>query len=463
MQYSCIDLILFYRMIKGILDFLHFHIPTSEQSTTLVALSDFVKVENKDDFFILSGAAGTGKTSITSALIGYLHETNVAYKIAAPTGRAARILGKKSKTVSNTIHSLIYNTETNVATGVTTWKLKKMRSDAYTIFIIDEASMISSKVTIQEMFHSDDSLLAGLLKYIKTGNSKNKVIFLGDKNQLPPYKEIDSLALDPNHLRTKYLLKGSFHYLTEVKRVEDGSYILKNATKLRKCIDENLPILELEADLLKHVWAAAKEYANEFDPSNFEKSVAIGRSHKANNKFNEEVRKSLFSSSASKIETGDLLIVLQNWRRGDKTLYNGDHILIEEIDLSKTEEVRGIKFVPAKIKAHALDGSFQYIEDYLMLDTLLYEDCKIPFGIENELRAERYRKNKVFASSGNAEDDRYVGAIRIGYGYAITCQKAQGGEWEKVYLNVFGVQDKKWLYTAVTRAKNVLKVYGQTS
>lgn len=447
-------------MQQEILNFLYFHTPTLEQKSALESLSLFIDEKNNDDFFILSGAAGTGKTSITSALIGYLNENKVAYKIAAPTGRAARILGKKSKTVSNTIHSLIYNTETNVETGVTTWKLKKLRTDAFMVFIIDEASMISSKLTRQEMFHTDDSLLAGLIKYIKTGNSKNKIIFLGDKNQLPPYSEVDSLALDPNHLRSKYLLKGSFHYLTEVKRVEDGSYILKNATKLRKSIDENSAIPKLEANLLKHVWAAAKEYAYEFDPSNFEKSVAIGRSHKANNKFNEEVRKSLFSLSASLIETGDLLIVLQNWRRGDKTLYNGDHILIEEINLSKIEEVRGIKFVPAKIKAQALDGSFQIIEDYLMLNTLLYEDSKIPFAIENEFRAERFRKNKVFADTANPEDDRYVGAIRIGYGYAITCQKAQGGEWDKVYLNVFGVQDKKWLYTAVTRAKRELNVYG---
>jgi exodeoxyribonuclease-5 len=176
--------------------------------------------------------------------------------------------------------------------------------------------------------------------------------------------------------------------------------------------------------------------------------------------FNDEVRKSIFGTSAALIEDGDLLIVLQNWHRGDKVLYNGDHILIEEIDLRKIEEVRGLKFVPAKIRSQSLDGSVEVIEDYLLLDTLLYEDSKIPLAIENEFRAERFRKNKVFASSGNPEDDRYVGAIRIGYGYAITCQKAQGGEWDKVYLNVFGVQDKKWLYTAVTRAKQELNVYG---
>jgi exodeoxyribonuclease-5 len=443
-----------------ILNFLHFHMPTLEQKSALEALSLFVGESNDDDFFILSGAAGTGKTSITSALIGHLNDKKISYKIAAPTGRAARILGKKSKTVSSTIHSLIYNTETNVETGVTTWKLRKMRTETFTVFIVDEASMISSKHIKQEMFHSDDSLLASLFKYVKSGNPKNKIILLGDKNQLPPYSESESPALDPNHLRNQYRLKGSFHYLTEVKRVEDGSYILKNATKLRKAIDEGNQMPQLEANLLKDVWSAAKDYASQFDPNNFDKSVAIGRSHKSNKMFNEEVRKSIFGITAALIEDGDLLIVLQNWHRGDKVLYNGDHILIEEVDLSKIDEVRGLKFVPAKIRAQSLDGSVEIIEDYLLLDTLLYEDNKIPLAIENEFRAERFRKNKVFASSGNPEDDRYVGAIRIGYGYAITCQKAQGGEWDNVYLNVFGVQDKKWLYTAVTRAKQELNVYG---
>jgi exodeoxyribonuclease-5 len=447
-------------MQQKILNFLHFHTPTLEQKSALEALSLFVDEDNNDDFFILSGAAGTGKTSITSALIGYLNDKEVSYKISAPTGKAARILGKKSKTVSNTIHSLIYNTETNTETGVTTWKLKKMRSDTYTIFIVDEASMISSKHIKQEMFNSDNSLLANLLKYVKSGNKKTKIIFLGDKNQLPPYSEFDSPALDPNHLRNTYHLKGSFHYLTEVKRVEDGSYILKNATQLRKSIDEGTQLPQLEANLLKHVWAAAKDYASEFNPENFDSSVAIGRSYRSNKIFNEEVRKSIFGSSAALIENGDLLIVLQNWHRGEKVLYNGDHILIEEIDLKNVEEVRGLKFVPVKIKAQSLDGSFEIIEDYILLDTLLYEDGRIPMPVENEFRAERFRKNKVFANTGNPADDRYVGAIRVGYGYAITCQKAQGGEWDKVYLNVFGVQDKKWLYTAVTRAKKELNVYG---
>ena len=104
-------------MKKEILEYLHFHTPTSEQKTALEALALFVEKSNKDDFFILSGAAGTGKTSITSALIGYLNDNEIPFKIAAPTGRAARILGKKSQTISSTIHSLIYNAETNKETG----------------------------------------------------------------------------------------------------------------------------------------------------------------------------------------------------------------------------------------------------------------------------------------------------------------------------------------------------------
>jgi exodeoxyribonuclease-5 len=98
-----------------------------------------------------------------------------------------------------------------VETGVTTWKLRKMRTDTFTVFIVDEASMISSKHVKQEMFQSDDSLLANLFKYVKSGNPKNKIILLGDKNQLPPYSELESPALDPNHIRNQYCLKGSFH------------------------------------------------------------------------------------------------------------------------------------------------------------------------------------------------------------------------------------------------------------
>jgi len=446
-------------MKKEILEYLLFHTPTTEQKTALEALAEFVKAKNEDDFFILSGAAGTGKTSITSALIGYLNDNEIPFKIAAPTGRAARILGKKSQTISSTIHSLIYNADTNKETGVVSWKLKQNKSKDFTVFIIDESSMINVESNGEGMFQSDNSLLSNLIKYIRSGNDKNKVLFLGDRNQLPPYEEQDSLALDPNHYRKNFNWKGSFHYLTEVKRVEDGSYILKNATNLRRSIDENIVIPDLEGNRIRHVWDAAKEFAKEFNPDLLDQSVAIGRSHKTNKMFNDEVRKKIFGSQTKLIENGDLLIVLQNWKRGEHVLYNGDHVLVEEVDFSQKKSVCGLDFVPIKLKAQKLDGSIQIIEDFIHLETLMAEDGKIPIEVENQLRAERFRKNKIFSTSGNSEDDPYVGALKVGYGYAITCQKAQGGEWDKVYINTFGIKDKKWLYTAVTRAKSELNIY----
>ncbi len=446
-------------MEKVILDYLHFHTPTTEQRTAMEAMTEFVDQKNQDDFFILSGAAGTGKTSITSALIGYLNEHEIPFKIAAPTGRAARILGKKSRTVSSTIHSLIYNAESDKGTGAVRWKLKQNKNKDFTVYIIDESSMISAESKENGMFGSDDSLLANLVRYIRSGNERNKVLFLGDRNQLPPYEEEESLALDPNHLRNQFGWKGSFHYLTEVKRVEDGSYILKNATNLRKAIDEGLPIPRLEGQKIKNVWEAASSFASNFNPDNFEQAVGIGKSHKANRLFNDVVRKKIFGTSAGLIQKDDLLIVLQNWRRGRHVLFNGDHVLVEEVDASQMQTVCGLRFLPVKLKAQRLDGTAEIIDDFIYLDALESPDGKIPLDMENKFRAERFRKNKIFSETGNPEDDKFVGAIRLGYGYGITCQKAQGGEWEEIYLNTFGVEDKKWLYTAVTRARKELNFF----
>jgi exodeoxyribonuclease-5 len=444
---------------KNILDYLHFHIPTVEQKLALEALAQFVDIANKEDFFILSGAAGTGKTSITSALVGYLNN-DIQYRIIAPTGRAARILGKKTKCVSSTIHSLIYTPESNIETGSVIWRLKQNFNDAYTVFIIDESSMIASSTNNNEMFQTSDSLLNHLVKFIKSGNPKNKIVLLGDKNQLPPYAENDSLALDPNYMRKQYIFTGSFHYLTEVKRVEDGSYILKNATRLRKSIEDNeINIPKLEANRFNNTWNAAKDFASNYDPTNIDQLVAIGRSHKSNKIFNEEVRKKVFGTSVPYLIKDDLLIIQQNWKRNDQVLFNGDHVIVEEVDLSKLETVCDLSFLPIKIKSISLDGSIQIIEDYILLDTLLSENGQIPFEKEKKLRAERFRKNKVYSSSGNIDDDKYVGAIRLGYGYSITCQKSQGGEWDKIYVNTFGIDDKRWLYTAITRAKNDLNLF----
>lgn len=447
---------------KNILDFLHFDCPTTEQKDALLAMQTFIKETNIDNFLILCGAAGTGKTSITSALIGYLNEQSVCYKIAAPTGRAARILGRKTNTLNATIHSMIYDVEGNSETGEVVFKPKRNDDPDFTIFIIDEASMISTVAANDELtlFKSENSLLHDLIRYVKSGNAKNKIIFLGDRNQLPPVKEEESLALVPDYLSKKHGLKGTLHFLTEVKRQEDGSYILKDASRLREAIDKVYNgYVPLSGEKLRNIYNAIPLYVKDYQSNGHEHAVSIGCTHNSNQLFNKLVREAIYGKSVKLIEKGDLMLVTQKWSRGEHHLYNGDHVVIEEIDLSKAEYVAGMHFAPVKIKSNNLNGTEQIIEDYLLVESIDNPSGQFTREKEGKLRQERYAKNTVFRKSGLPSDDRYVGAIRLAYGHSITCNKAQGGEWNKVYMNTYFLPSLKYQYTALTRAKNDLIRY----
>lgn len=443
-----------------ILDHLQFDCPTAQQKSALLGMSDFVKDSNKEDFFILCGAAGTGKTSITTALIGYLNSKAINYKIAAPTGRAARILGRKSKTVNSTIHSLIYNTKPNPETGEVIFELKENTIKETTIYIIDEASMVSSTVNRTEgsMFTSKNSLLSDLIIFIKNGNPENKIIFLGDKNQLPPVNETDSKALCLEYLKAKFQLNGTAHLLTEVKRQEDGSYILKNAVSIREGIDANIEKVKLQGVEQQTISQASSAYVKEYLNNGFESIVSIGATHKMNKMFNNVVREKLFGSKIKTLTKNDLLLVTSTWRRNDFQLYSGDHVTVLEVNTYDIEQVAGLHFVPVKLLSKSIKGVDEIIEDYILLESILNPEG-LRLEQENRLRHERFTRNKVYRESGNAADDRYIGAIRATYGHSITCNKAQGGEWDKVFLNSFFIPSLKYQYTAVSRAKSNLVLY----
>ena len=444
---------------KTIFDFLHFSHPTEEQGKVLKAMEVFIDEKDAFDFLVLCGAAGTGKTSVTAALIGYLNSLDKPYKISAPTGRAARILGRKARTTTSTIHSMIYSPKSDNETGRVTFKLKITYNSKPTIYIIDEASMIPKDVDKEVgFFEVEKGLIFDLIGFIKKANVNNKIIFLGDRYQLPPIGELQSYALNKDFLEQTFNLKGSSYLLTEVKRQEDGSYILENATEIRKAIDDKKATYPIKGTQSKNIYSAADSYVKGIKNDGLENSVAIGVSHKANNFFNDLVRERIFGRAKKVLENGDLLMVTQNWYRNGVQLYNGDHVELLMVDWNLQEQVAGLHFVAVKVKLLFAEKE-TIIEDYTLVDSLIAIGGKVDSTKENELRRQRYTKNKIFRESNMPGDDRYVGALRLMYGHAITCNKAQGGEWKKVFINTMGIPSLKWQYTAVTRGINEIEKF----
>ncbi|WP_375241443.1 ATP-binding domain-containing protein [Polaribacter sp.] len=320
--------------------------------------------------------------------------------------------------------------------------------------------MISAKppVNSDSLFKSKNSLLSDLIKFVKSGNAANKIIFLGDNNQLPPVNEQISLALSKDFLINTFNLSGKAELLTKVKRQVDGSYILKNATKLRLGIQNNLKQVSLEGIRKQSIEVASRNYVIDYLANGQEAIISIGCTHNMNKIFNNNVRSKIYGFSKNIIEKEDLLLVNQTWKRNEFQLFSGDHIVVKDIDLSKTEKVAGLSFVPIKIVSKNLEGKEEVIDDYLLLESLTNPQG-IHVKVENTLRHERFKKNKVYRESLMPWDDRYVGAIRATYGHSITCNKAQGGEWDRVLINSFFMPSLKFQYTAITRAKEEVVFY----
>ncbi len=437
--------------MPSIFNYLHFSNPTQGQSIALKAMEIFVHNDDPYDFLILTGAAGTGKTSVTSALIGYLNHKNIPYKIAAPTGRAARILGRKARTTASTIHSLIYTPKADANSGKVSFKLKSGYNSSPTIYIIDEASMIPREAgTENALFETERGLIFDLVEYIMKANINNKIIFLGDHYQLPPIGESQSYALNEQFLEETFNLKGLSFTLSEVKRQEDGSYILQNATEIRQAIDNKKATFPIKGNQNRNIYAAADNYVENSQENGPENAVAIGVSNKANSFFNELIRQRIFGRAKKVLEVGDLMMVTQNWMRNGVQLYNGDHVQIMAIDWDLQEQVAGLHFVAVRVRLLFSETDTE-IDDYTVIESILVPGGRIGPQLENELRRQRYIKNKLFRESEMPGDDRYVGALRLMYGHAITCNKAQGGEWKKVFINTWGIPSLKWQYTAVTR------------
>jgi exodeoxyribonuclease V len=447
-----------------ILSQLPFATPTQEQENALLAIQSFVSPDNNDDFCILSGAAGTGKTSITTAIVNYLIQEEIAFSTLAPTGRAARIIGSKSGVHSNTIHSKIYNVSTDSATGRVYFRLKDIpqKDKCPTIFIVDESSMINAvpNTDSDSLFHTSNALLDDIVAFVKKTSSESKVLFLGDSNQLAPIGENTSRALQIEYLRSKYSWQGQLLKLTQVMRQQEESEIIKNAVRTREGIDAKATAVKIYAKQFESkIYGAATHYTQHFLNNGPDDAIVIGCTHKSNMFFNELVRTKLYGQQAQILMPNDYMLVTQAYERNGVKLYAGDHVTIEAIDWASKATVADAQFVNIRAKAKNLKNESIMIQDTMRLDLINVPTGHRGLQIENKLRQERFKACPALRETKRATEDKYLGALKLTYGHAITCNKAQGGEWNKVYLNTAKIPDLKFQYTAITRAKEELLLF----
>lgn len=451
------------------------------------ALKFFIK-DDVQDVFILKGFAGTGKTTILKGVAEWLTENRILFSLLASTGRAAKILRDKTGSKVITIHSEIYvfhdvdddlETTSNQQDKIDVddkgqinliFELRPIISKKQKIYIIDESSMIGDKLDKGNSFAKFGSgkLLQDLFKY----DENAKFIFVGDFAQLPPVGDSFSPALSENYIKNKYDLSVISHSLTEIRRQESSSGIIKSSLMIRKLFKRNPMVkfasfpLKGHSDIILHNshLNLINMYVQNIKEKGFEKSTLICQTNRQCLDINTNVRKALGRKS-DKIQVDDILLITQN--NPLTGLVNGD--LTKVVRVGNREYRCGLSFLNIELISFLTEDhhATQIVEDviYSNFTNLTKQQHK-------HLMIDYYRrmkdnginqKDRVF-KDGMLKDP-YLNSLRAVYGYAITCHKSQGGEWDEVFLyldnKIHGIpkpQIYQWLYTAVTRAKTKLHV-----
>ena len=444
--------------------------PTECQIYTIEKLAEFITIEKPFPTFVLNGYAGTGKTSVISAMVKVLEELKIRAVLLAPTGRAAKVLSKYSEKSATTIHKKIYRQQTTTD-GFSRFSLDR-NLNKNTLFIVDEASMISNLPQEQNVFGSG-YLLSDLIEYVFTGENC-RLVLVGDTAQLPPVGVAISPALETEELRL-FDLDLTACELTEVVRQTGDSGILHNATNIRKLVADEDPEgywpIETE-DFPDMIRLSGGELIDEittcYDQFGPEETIVITRSNKRANRFNEGIRRTVLFRD-EQISRGDLLMVVKNnyfWSKQLEELdfiANGD--IAEIIRIGKYETRFGFQF--ANVTLRFLDYKNIELDCKIFLDTLTIEAPALTsdenrrlFDAVSEdyadIRNKRERWKKI-------REDEYFNALQVKFAYAITCHKAQGGQWKAVFLDHGYLTEEmidreylRWFYTAFTRASEKL-------
>ncbi|MEG1611665.1 MAG: AAA family ATPase [Alistipes sp.] len=442
---------------------------TSGQKKIIEKLSDYIIDEDFSKIFVLNGYAGTGKTTLIAALVAALKELQIKAVLLAPTGRAAKVLAQYSGEKALTIHKRIYRQRTN-ADYESKFSLNP-NTEKNTLFIVDEASMLSNSTGDGALFGSG-SLLADLVEYVRSGH-ECRLILVGDSAQLPPVGADNSPALEPAEVG----IYGEpvYETLDEVVRQEAQSGILFNATLVRCMLEQgiyavphfDLSYSDIEAvnggEFLEKLQECYSRYGRD-------ETIVVTRSNKRANRYNEGIRRNVLSAE-EEIESGDMLMVVKNnyyftEHTEDCSMHfiaNGDIAQLRKI--KRFEDFYGFRFASAVLTFGDYDDT--EIECKILLDTLasespsltrdessrlFYEVEKDYMGVKSKLK--RFREIR---------ENPHFNALQIKFAYAVTCHKAQGGQWKAVFVDrcLFGDEPMtkdmmRWLYTALTRASEKL-------
>jgi exodeoxyribonuclease-5 len=448
------------------------HKPTPGQREMIDNLAAYISDPGSasDALFLLKGYAGTGKTSTISALVKVLDDLKIKFVLLAPTGRAAKVLSKQSGKPASTIHKKIYRQQ-STADGASKFSLDRNLSKN-TVFVVDESSMISNLPQDHSVFGSG-YLLSDLIEYV-TGGFNCKLIVSGDTAQLPPVGISVSPALETDEL-SLFGMEVITMELKEVVRQSLESGILENATYIRNRILEDSPagfwpikmkgyqdVIRIGGDQL------IDEISNCYSRFGMAETIVITRSNKRANLFNEGIRKTILYQE-DQIMKGDLLMIVKNNYHWSKQLEELDFIangdIAEIVRIKKYEERYGFHF--ANVVLRLIDYQNLEIECKILLEALTVEAPSLT-SEENkrlfeaisedyvEIRNKRDRWKKI-------REDPYFNALQVKYSYAVTCHKAQGGQWKAVFLDhgyltaeMIDREFLRWFYTAFTRAEERL-------
>ena len=440
--------------------------PTQDQRNALHIFARFMTDRSENAAMILRGSAGTGKTSLAGAIVRAVNRLRIKVSLLAPTGRAAKVFSLNAGLAASTIHRKIYREKAfNGADGQFQLNNNMFRD---MLFMVDEASMIS--LSQSNTTFGSGRLLDDLVQYVYSSGANCRLLFIGDKAQLPPVGEQESPALRADVLKA-YGLQVYECDLNEVLRQSQHSGILWNATAIREMITYNtatqLPQIHLKgfADIsIVQGNELIESLASSYSAVGMDETMVITRSNKRANIFNQGIRNTILGRE-EELTTGDLVMVVKNkYLEKDRStdisfIANGDHAVVRRV--RNIRELYGFRF--ADVALEFPDYNNTELDTVVVLDTLTTEAPALTHEQNDKLfqsvmedyadvprKADRMKQLR---------EDEYFNAMQIKFGYAVTCHKAQGGQWAHIYLDQGYMTDEMltpdyihWLYTAFTRA-----------